>query len=352
MEVRRVELRAAPGRRNREPLVDRAGRGRVDRHLGGSPQRLPPACDRAALGREDEPRTWGRSGPHREIRRAGVEDDPRRRSRDTDIEIHFRAVRSIQRGEIRPVVGDPPRGSLPGDESPRVDEACVDPGSRWPEIGYEGRDDVCLRVLCGGGRCRQHRDRRKGEHKQTRLPPTRERGNATHASNPFRPARDPCKGITVCPKSRFRRPAGPQGQEPWAWGNVEQYRTRSQDVKEGPAIWRSIQPRIASRTSRNVSRFAPRASKECTAYRLTRISGDGKLNRRAQTLADAAASATRRTNGLRMSFDRPCAITRPAFADSTTWTMPRTSPVPEAFGNRTSVTSLTAHLPETPSRRP
>src|SRR2546427_668449 len=40
----------------------------------------------------------------------------------------------------------------------------------------------------------------------------------------------------------------------------EQYRTRSQDVKEGPAIWRSIQPRIASRTSRNVSRFAPRGS--------------------------------------------------------------------------------------------
>src|SRR3989441_9717860 len=75
-----------------------------------------------------------------------------------------------------------------------------------------------------------------------------------------------------------------------------------------------------------------------------------KLNRRAQTLADAAASATRRTSGFRMSFDRPCAITRPAFADSITWTMPRTSPVPEAFGNRTSLTSLTANPPETPNR--
>src|SRR3989441_9874858 len=75
-----------------------------------------------------------------------------------------------------------------------------------------------------------------------------------------------------------------------------------------------------------------------------------KLNRRAQTSADAAASATRRTNGFRMSFDRPWAITRPAFAGSTAWTMPWTSPVPEAFGNRTSVTSLTANLPETPNR--
>src|SRR5439155_19659098 len=72
-----------------------------------------------------------------------------------------------------------------------------------------------------------------------------------------------------------------------------------------------------------------------------------KLNRSAQRPADAAASPTRRTSGFRMSFDRPWAITRPAFADSTPWTTPRTSPVPEAFGNRTSVTSLTAHLPET-----
>src|SRR5207247_151986 len=91
---------------------------------------------------------------------------------------------------------------------PRVKEACVDSGSRWPEIGYERRDHVCLRVLCGGGRCRQHRDRRKGEHKQTRLPPTRERGNATHELRPLSADARPMQRDNRMPKIPFR--GGPE----------------------------------------------------------------------------------------------------------------------------------------------
>src|SRR5207249_9916309 len=117
---------------------------------------------------------------------------------------------------------------------------------------------VCLRVLCGSGRCRQHRDRRKGEHKQTRLPPTRERRNPTHELRPLPRARVPCKGITVCPKSRSRRPGGLDGPH----GNLRCHWGGSHAVAAGFATWCAIQLKVAFRTSGNVSRFAPRGSKE------------------------------------------------------------------------------------------
>src|SRR2546421_10389673 len=115
VEIRRVEPVARDRRREREPLVDRAGPRAVGEDYGLIPIRRKPAAYLAGFGVEDEPGARTRRPEHR----AG------RFRRHLNDERDDRAVGAIEGRDIRAVVRDPPGRSRSRGETPGVHQVRV-----------------------------------------------------------------------------------------------------------------------------------------------------------------------------------------------------------------------------------